>query len=513
MRQPRRRSQAAQVSIDAPINGIIESLPPGGKRGRDAEVLENWLPTLRGLAVRGGTQEHADISSEVLTMATYASSGSQQMFATTASEIYEVTSSATAASAQVTGLTSGYWSFVQIGTSGGDFLIGVNGSDSARQFDGTSWSTVSGITGVTTSSLNYVWTHINRLFFIEEQTLKVWYLPSGSIGGAASDLNLAGVFQRGGDLLFGGTWSLDSGDGMDDKCVFVTTQGEVAIYSGSDPSDAATWALEGLFEIGKPLSPRGHIRVGGDLLIATDDGIIPLSSVFTKDASDLSLAAVSRPIQTTWKLEADRASDYLQLIKWTGGETMLAILPGVDRVLSANLKTGAWAVQTGWSGNCAAELSNGVYVGTTTGVVKQIDITGADMGAPFTAKVLGAFQDFGDPIRIKAASMMRGRYLADSEFDADYSVSVDFTPDFPASPAAVPNSPDVLVWGSGNWGEKVWSKAPGDATTGVLDSWVSVAGVGQEVAPGVQITSGGSTKMSVELVGIDMIVDGGGRVV
>ncbi|TIR78102.1 MAG: hypothetical protein E5X19_32465, partial [Mesorhizobium sp.] len=75
--------------------------------------------------------------------------------------------------------------------------------------------------------LSFVWTYRSREFFIEKNTLTAWFLPVDAISGAASDFSLAGVFQKGGSLLCGGTWSLDAGDGVDDKCVFISTKGEV----------------------------------------------------------------------------------------------------------------------------------------------------------------------------------------------------------------------------------------------------------------------------------------------
>ena len=511
MRQPRRRTQASPVSIPAPVAGIVENIPPGYKEPTHAEYVENFLPTVRGLRVRGGTQQHADVGSAVLTLATYKSGAAEQMFAATATDIYDVTTSTTEGTSLVGSLTSGNWSFQQIGTSGGQFLIGVNGADAGQLYDGSTWSAAS-ITGVAYTDLKYVWSHINRLFFVQKDTLKSWYLPAGSIAGAALEVDLSGVFQRGGSLLFGDTWSLDSGDGMDDKCVFVSSEGEVAIYSGTDPSSAATWALEGLFEIGKPLSARAHIRIGGDLLIATDDGIIPLSAVFTKDSADLSLSAVSRTIQTTWRLEAARASERLQLVKWTAGETMLVVLPDAGRTLTANLQTRAWAVQTGWDGDCAAELSGGIYVGTSSGVIKQIDVTGADMGLPFTAKSCPAFEDLGSPTLYKSATLMRGKFLADTPFKVQYFVAKDFNVKFPPAPSAEAITSDGMVWGTDNWGEKQWQRQIDEASTGFIDRWKSVSGSGQELAPGIQITSGSATKMAVEYIGADLMVEVGGMV-
>lgn len=594
MRQARRQTEAVQISVPAPISGIVENQPAPTKGPLAAEWIENFLPTVRGLRVRGGTRQHADVSASVVSMFVYDAGTISEMFAATANDIFEVTTAATDDEPRVSGLTNGNWTFQQFGTSGGDFIVGVNGADTAQLYDGTTFApltdvavnslaydaltadfaigeTVTGgtssasaeilgiarttattgtlylgavtgglfsddetitsstgsatanganasvhsiaISGVATNNLGYVWAHKNRLFFAQKNSLKAWYMPSGAIGGTALDIDLTGVFQRGGSILFGSTWSLDSGDGLDDKWVVVTTQGEVAVYSGTDPSSASTWSLDGRYDIGVPLGRHGHIRVGGDLLIATDDGVVPLSSVFTKDAADLSLAAVSRSIRTTWSVEAGRATSPVQLLKWTSGELMLAIFPEATRVLTANLQTGAWAIQTGWSGNCGAIFDGKAYVGQSDGIVKEINSGGADMGAAFTASVCCAFREFGDPLRYKAASMCRGAFFADSDFNAQYGISVDYNVEFPENPSVsvqVAES-DSLIWGTGNWDEKNWSAEVEDPSTGVVDYWASVAGAGYAVAPSVQITSGSVDRLAVELARVDFMVEGGGR--
>lgn len=512
MRSPRRRTQSQQVHIPAPVAGIVENVPVVSSGASHAEYIENFLPTLRGLRVRGGTQSSATLPGAVLTLFSYASGASQQLFGATDSDIYDIAAPGVSV---VSGQSGGVWSFQQIGTSGGQFLIGVNGVNGGQKYDGVAWSelTATEIQGIDTANLKQVWSYRNRLLFVENNSLVAWFLPVGSVGGAALDLDLSGVFVRGGTLMFGATWSLDSGDGMDDKCVFVTTEGEVAIYAGSDPANAADWALEGRYEIGRPLGARATMRVGGDLLIGTDDGIIPLSAVFTKDAADLSLAAVSRPIKTTWSVEVARAVRDIQFVKWTRGEALLVFLPDAARMMTANLQTSAWAFQTGWDGVCAAELGGDIYVGDDTGLVKQIDVTGSDMGNAFVARFCGAFQDYGDPISFKTATLMRGAYFADLPFKAKYSVSTNFTVNFPTAPVTKEFETDVLIWDQGNWGQKIWARDVEDPRQGKTDDWVSVAGVGSELAPMVQITSGGVQKLTVEVVRIDMMVDLGGRVV
>src|SRR5690606_5522465 len=139
----------------------------------------------------------------------------------------------------------------------------------------SSWLTVNGtssprsITGVDTDTLSHVWKYSSRLWFVGED-MSAWYLPALAVGGAATEFPLQGVFSKGGALLFGAAFSYDAGDGLDDYCVFFTTEGEFALYQG-DPADTMTKV--GVYEIGRPLHKNAHFRAGGDVGVLTDDGI------------------------------------------------------------------------------------------------------------------------------------------------------------------------------------------------------------------------------------------------
>ena len=100
-------------------------------------------------------------------------------------------------------------------------------------------------------------------------------------GGAALALDLSNLCQRGGYLVTMATWSYDNGRGMDDYAVFVTSEGEVIVYQGTDPASSATWSLVGVYAIGTPLGRRCAVKYGGDLLLITKDGVVPMSKVQT----------------------------------------------------------------------------------------------------------------------------------------------------------------------------------------------------------------------------------------
>ena len=65
--------------------------------------------------------------------------------------------------------------------------------------------------------------------------MNAWYLDIDAVGGLLHQIPLSGSASGGGHLLFGAVWSLDAGDGADDKCVFVTDLGEVLVFTGSNP--------------------------------------------------------------------------------------------------------------------------------------------------------------------------------------------------------------------------------------------------------------------------------------
>ena len=213
-----------------------------------------------------------------------------------------VQTSATAGTLRVGAITSGPFQDNEALTSASGAAT-ANGASAAG-------SSVA-ITGVTTSSLTQVWLHKARLFFVEKDSLSAWYLPAAQIGGAASELDLGAIFKKGGTLTFGASWSLDSGAGLDDVCVFVTSNGEIAVYEGDDPSSAADWRLAGVYEISRPLNKHAFFKAGGDLAILTEDGIIPVSEALRKDRAALQAVAISYPIEDAWTLAvANRTAQY-----------------------------------------------------------------------------------------------------------------------------------------------------------------------------------------------------------
>lgn len=507
------------MTFPAPIRGKISNENLAASQPQGAKVLENWFPTSTGIRLRGGARKKATIGTgPVVSMITYDSSSGRYIFAADTTSIYDVTSPAdpnVAPAAVVSGQTSGYYSYIQFATAAGDFLSAVNGTDSLRQFNGSAWSTIASLGPIATNKLSQVWAYRNRQMFIQKDSLVAWFLPVNQIAGTAQDFSLAGVFQKGGSLKFGATWSLDAGDGVDDKCVLVSDQGEVAVYEGADPGNANDWRLVGRYDISRPMGKRAFMQAGGDLLIAMEDGIVPISQAISKDRAALSLTSVSRNIEPDWRREvARRAALPWEIVKWPLLNMGIVSLPadvGQDRLcFVVNLETGAWADYTGWDTRCLAIHDDWAYFGTSDGKVMQCEVGGHDDGAPYVCSYVGLFDHLGVPAASKVVHIGRTVFLAARAFKSKLSMSSDYQVELPSAPSSVPDDTLFDEWDSGLWDVMKWDAG---SDKRIASRWGSIGRSGFVVAPQVQVTSGVTPTPDAELVAIDITYEVGGVVV
>jgi len=509
--EPTQKPAAQTYTFPAPIRGWVlnESLAmpqPGG-----AAILDNWICTTTGIRARGGAVKYADLGASVKSMFTY-NSTTEKFFGATDAAIYEITTVAdpdVTPTAAVTGQTAGYYSAEQFGTPGGDYLYAVNGADLAQLYDGSTWTQITGvstpaITGVTTSNLSHVWSFANRLFFVEEGSKSAWYLPVDSIGGGATEFSLAGIFKKGGSLLFGGTWSLDAGDGLDDKCVFVSTEGEVAIYQGTNPGVAADWSKVGLYEISKPLGKNATMNAGGDLLIATAVGLVPISAAIQKDKAALSYGAVSAPISPYWQEQVTEATAApWEILKWPRKNIIVVSQPKIDgdagSCLVANLQTGAWSRITGWVTRCMGYFDDSGFFGNTAGGIYRMDVGGNDAGAIYTCAYLGNHEGMNAGGAQKTIHQMRAQFQTATPILPLVSATVDYDQTLSGAPAS-PGDFAAGVWDSALWDAALWDATGEVQNVGV---WASVGRTGYAIAPEVQISFGITPTPNVELVSVD----------
>ncbi len=508
--QPPQAAPAETFTFPAPIRGWVLNENLATVQPAGARILDNWLCTTTGVRVRGGCVKHATVAAGVKAIWAY-NAPTPKFFAATASAVYDITSPASptvSPVASVSGQTSGDYSTAQFGTAGGNYLYAVNGADKPLLFDGSTFTAIDGasspaITGVTTTTLSQVWSFANRLFFVQKDTMNAWYLPVDSIGGAANSFSLAGVFTKGGSILFGAKWSIDAGDGLDDKCLFVSTEGEVAVYQGTNPGSAADWSLVGIYTMPKPLGKNAYTTAGGDLLIATEVGLIPVSASVQNDLAALESKAVSGPIARYWQDQARSIGSGWQLVKSPRKGVMFISQPDTSGVtktaLAVNLLTGAWSRVTGWDTRCVAYYNDNPYFGANDGCVYLMDASGSDAGSIYTALYLGQHEAMGVQGREKTVLQMQAMFQTGTPINPQLSALSDFseaTSSAPSSPANFTTD----TWDSGLWDTAVWN-----ATTTTENSarWTAAGVTGRTIAPELQLTFGITPTPVVELVAID----------
>lgn len=512
-----------EKSFKAPVRGLVlnENLAGSGPQG--AIVLENWTPISRGIRMRKGSRLFATVGTEpVESLMAYSAGTDKELFAVSDGEIFDITSVAdpeVAPTPDVTGLSESYFSFVNFTTSGTPYLVAVNGADDLQLYNGTSWTAINAgsvpaITVTLTSLLTHVWVYRNRLFFVHKNSQLAHYLPVDSVGGALGTISLGGIFQKGGNLLFGGTWSLDAGDGIDDKCVFVSDLGEIAIFEGGNPAGttAEDWNLVGRYDSAPPLGPRCTMSAGGDLLIGGESGLVAVSASITKDSAAIGLTAVSRSIEPLWA-ETATARDGLpwEIVKWPDRQIAIVSTPinspsQQGQCFVINLETGAWSVYTGWDTRCLALHDGAVYFGTTDGTIMEAEVGGNDNGMPYYCKVAFAWDHCGSEGVWKEFVSARAVFRATRPFNARVSVSTEYTQSFPTAPDAA-DSVSSSLWDEGLWDEALWDSETSNLIVSM--GWDSLQASGTVVAPQIQITSGSSSYPDAELVSFHLVWNAG----
>ncbi len=518
----------------APIAGWISNESLAAQERNAARVLDNFWPTATGITPRGGLAPLLGLSGigAFKALFSYDYSEPSELFAANDRRILAFDAHSPSYSTVVVNQTSGDYSALQIKTDGGGFLILVNGANKMLIYDGTTWQRVTstsrpfaitkkaGSQGrLDTARFSHVWSYRNRLFFIEKDSLNAWYLGINAVAGEAAKLPLEGLFQLGGTLIFGATWSSDSGAGMDDRCVFATDKGEFAVFSGSNPGNANNWTSRGVYEIGEPLDKQAVIRVGGELIIATKAGLIPLSAAVQQDKATLKLTSLSRNIEPDWNAAMDLAGNQRgwSIVKWAS-RNMLIIAPpngqsGGSHCFVVNLQTRAWTRFTGWNVSTMAVLDDQLYVGTPDGKIMRGNTGGTDDGALYVCSLCYAFDHLGAPGAIKQAKALRATFVHKTPFAAKLSVATDYKDCLVEPPDAIPI--DTSTRTAALWDEAIWDVALWDQGTRnrVEAKWVNVAGTGYVLAPQLQITVGSATKPDIELVSMDLIYETGGVLV
>jgi hypothetical protein len=477
----RRRAVARSTSVPAPFRGWNAKDPISDMEPEFAIRLENWFPEEDQIQLRKGYEQHmTGITGVVETLMTYRGPTTQKLFACANNEIYDASSSGAVGSAVVASLSNNRWEYTNFQTSAGDYIICVNGDDTARKYDGSSWATTA-ITGsgLTPTDLSHIIQHHNRLFFLEKDTTSFWFLDVETIAGTASKFNIGPYLSKGGHLVSHGTWSVDGGAGMDDHYALISSEGEVVVYSGTDPSDASKWTLLGVYQIGKPIGKRCMMKYGGDLIIITDSGFVPMTKALVA-VDDVTISLSENIKNAVHQASVSYGTNFgWQALQFTDAQMLIFNIP-IKTTPKAeqyvmNTGNGSWCKFTGWNAACWAEFNGNIYFGDAT-LVNKAWTGSSDNNGNIIADAKQAFSYFRPRGRTKLFTMTKPLFISDGTPEPQIQITTDFSDEAPISTPTT-TTPSGSPWDTSPWDSSTWSPE------GVVyDQWQGAVGEGRSAS-------------------------------
>lgn len=317
----------------------------------------------------------------------------------------------------------------------------------------------------------------NRLYFVEKNTLNAWYLPVDSISGELKPLYFGGIATQGGMLQAMGTWTLDAGQGADDYAVWATSMGEVIVFNGTDPSDPAAWTLKGVWQFGYVFNNRCFYKFGGDLLMMSQDGLIPLTGALQSSRLDPRVFITDKiyyEIAQQVQFNSERFG--WQILYFAKPNMLIINIPdanGTKQFVMHNISK-AWASFEGINANCWELMYDQCYFGGD-GYVGHFWESGSDDGEVISATCQQAYNYFDMPGQQKRFTLVRPTFFIDAGVPAYFAaINTDFnTENFLGNVVFSPVFTNVGVWETAIWDQSVWG-----GTYVPYQAWTGVRGIG-----------------------------------
>jgi hypothetical protein len=506
------KKKGAQIAhFSAPLKGLDLTTQLSGNSGSSdrltAPILKNFNIYEDRIQNRSGTRilsHHAD-AKPIETIIPFYGVPSSMLVATNGELCHS-----SDMTLLIDGFTGNDWSWTSFSNLGEeDYTLMANGRDGVWSWNGSGLPVKEVITAPVSEAwfdaddVNIIITHMNRVWMADNNNLVVAYLPLQQKNGEVKFLPLNAIFKRGGSIRAMYTWSIDGGAGLDDKIVIFTSNGECAIYGGTDPD--SDWSLVGIFRFDSPMSKHCVINFGGDLYILTSTGLLPMSTVIRAEMEQLgqydknvvsafrNIAMPQRNIPG-WSVVLDHGN----------GRVVCNLPKGYQNVytqLVRNMADPAWVEWSNVKSRCWCWFQDKLWFGDDSGNFWAMDRTLLnDNGSPILVDVQWSWSDFGTPSG-KQFKMVRPYIITDGQ-PAPF---VDIRVDYDQTPAQ--NQPDATFsvvgtdWDSGEWDVSDWSSG-----TITYAAWNGVAGYGRVAAGRISASINNCT---FAISGIDIIYEAG----
>ena len=484
--------------IPSPTDGWDAISPLAEMDPKRAPILINWVPRPGFVELRGGFIPYSHIvvtDDPVESLLVYRSPTGEEMFAAGGTVIVDVSDGQNPATV-VPGLASARWQYTNFTPSGGTTVIQiVNGVDTLRQYNGTSW-TIPVITGFsggrTTANIININAQKRRLWYIMENSTVAAFMPTDAISGAiAGEQDFGALWSKGGYIVASTAWTIDGGSGPQDYAAFISSRGQITLFTGTDPTNAATWSLVGTFDISPPIGRRCFLRVGSDVAIVTQDGVLPISQALPFDPSADRSVAITARIQNAMA-NASLLSKNLfgwQIISYPDQQLAVLNVPLIENESQQqyvmNALTGGWCQFIGWNANCFEIFNDNLYFGGNDGSINLGYSGSSDAAETIIADMQCAFNWFEEPGRIKRMTMLQPLMTTSGVITPTLAVDADFETSTAVAPVT------VLVGGS-LWDVAVWDVSLWSPISVNFKSWLTVAAIGKALAVRMRVNVAGS---------------------
>lgn len=381
--------------------------------------------------------------------------------------------------------------------------------------DGTCvWDYAVPLTGVNPRNLVFGVIWQNRLWCVQRDTAKAWYGGVGAYTGTVTGFVFGGRFRAGGPLMGLYNWTIDGGSGVQNSLVAISQAGDVVIYQGTDPSSSATFGLKGVWSLGAiPVGRKVATDFGGDMLILTNTGIMPLSRL-----------TMGNPVFDRSQYATQKIANLFNTLASTYGKTRgwsLRIHPEDNALIVTVPSAGADAATTqltmsmatrGWSQyrdlpmTCNEVWQGKLYFGTADGRVccntdhmDDVRLASGFTPTPVQWAFLSAFTNLGSQRQKRVGTIAPS--IISTTAGVSYDVAARWDYDLTELSTVTAGDPGTNVWDTAVWDTAIWG-GPYQSSRRVRGA----TGMGVAVA----IAMRGTAAARVSIAGVDVTYTQGG---
>lgn len=490
---PRRAAQARHhqvAQLVAPTAGLNYRDPFLMLGPKDAVALNNFIAKPTGVELRGGFQKHVTgLGGTVNTLLPYMAQSptEHKLFAAVGNKFFDVTASADAPTAVVADNDSadGTWSHIMFSAPTMNFLCATSPSGGYWTYDQTGgWvNRTAALTGLDAPA-GCIAAWKNRLWIAGEGTAKVFYMNVNAIQGPVFELNLGPLLKNGGTIVGMTNWTMNAGLDIDDYLVFFGSEGDVIVYQGTDPDSINTFALKGIWYMGRPpVGNRFFTEYGGELLVLSELGLLPLSKMVNGQVAD-AYSVMSGRISPALNPMVTRLLDNQRWeVRMFASNDLLVVKPPREFSTYTQyvmfIQTGAWSTFSGMPMNTLGKFKGETYFGDEDGNV-QIALTpkrdgmnrDGTEGTAIEGQSQSGFNDYGTPANYKLFTLARPILISGSAPSVQAQMNIEYT----FNPVYA--SPSFINRTNGLWDDAIWDVAQWAGSTNTYSSWVGLQAMG-----------------------------------